>query len=74
MSLGIDMHKVVGVTIGGKETLIIRGSFYLDCYRFRRNGCDDYYVGSGLGYYFQATDGGKYCGPIEAIQMVEVSG
>lgn len=74
MSLAIDTNKVVGVTIGGKETLILEGSFDLDAYEFRYGDRHDDFIGSGLGYHFRTEEGGYYYGPIEAIQMVEVSG
>jgi len=74
MSLAIDTSKVVGVTIGGKETLILEGSFDLDAYEFRYGDRPHDFIGGGLGYHFRTEEGGLYYGPIEAIQMVEVSG
>jgi len=72
MSLAIEVDKVVSVLIAGERMFVKSGTFTLDAYEFRFGDGD--YAGSGLGYGFQTVEGGSYYGPIEAIQMVEVSG
>ena len=74
MSLAIDVDKVVSVLIGGERMFVEPGSFDLDSYEFRYGEGDGEFLGSGLGYQFRTVEGGRYYGPIEAIQMVEVSG
>ena len=72
MSLAIDVDNVVSLLIGGERMFVKSGTFTLDAYEFHFG--DDDFAGSGLGYGFQTVEGGRYYGPIEAIQMVEVSG
>ena len=72
MSLAIDVNNVVSLLIGGERMFVKSGTFTLDAYEFRFGDGD--FAGSGLGYGFQTVEGGRYYGPIEATQMVEVSG
>ena len=72
MSLAIDTNKVISVLIGGERMLVEPGSFDLDCYEFTFG--DEQFLGNGIGYQFRTVEGGLYYGPLEAIQMVEVSG
>ena len=72
MSLAIDVDNVVSLLIGGERMFVKSGTFTLDAYEFRFGDGD--FAGSGLGYGFQTVEGGRYYGPIEAIQMVEASG
>lgn len=74
MSLAIDTNKVISVLIEGERMFVEPGSFDLDSYEFRYGDGDGDFLGSGLGYQFRTVEGGLYYGPLEAIQMVEVSG
>jgi len=74
MSLAIDVNKVTAVLISGERMFVKPGSFDLDAYEFRYGDRHDDFIGGGLGYHFRTEEGGLYYGPIEAIQMVEVSG
>ena len=72
IDLDVEVEKVESVLIGGERMFVMRGSFLIGRYGFSSE--DEETVFSGLGYSFCANDNTYYYGPIEAIQMVEVSG